>query len=274
MYWFVGYQTVQGIDLEAAESSHQACTESHRNFENAEPGGEDERVLERLDALAWSEYESAVAPIQMRLSFLETWNAPWVKLIETLPKPNSSLPDKAEEILTEEEWRKTQFAWLSMRVVTSSTFTLHTLSDYLLPLIYGLLGAFAFALRSITEQVRLLLYTDVARMRLGIRLQLGALGGLAIGWFLSPDDLSQGQFSFSSPWALAFLAGYSVEKLFDLLDKVVPLGLAVGSGEGSTKPVLDSKSVENLSTQIRFTESSEVNERDDRGQIKTDNTKI
>jgi len=50
-------------------------------------------------------------------------------------------------------------------------------------------------------------------------MQLGALGGLAIGWFYKPEAGNIG--SSLSPFALAFLAGYSVEVLFFAMDKFV-----------------------------------------------------
>ena len=60
---------------------------------------------------------------------------------------------------------------------------------YILPLLYGLLGASAFVLRSITREIRDLTYTTESDARYRLRIQLGALAGLAVGWFLfaAPD---------------------------------------------------------------------------------------
>ena len=52
-----------------------------------------------------------------------------------------------------------------------------------------------------------------------LRIFLGALAGLAIGWFLQPENMSG--FNAISPFALAFVAGYSVDLLFTFLDKIV-----------------------------------------------------
>jgi hypothetical protein len=48
------------------------------------------------------------------------------------------------------------------------------------------------------------------------RLLLGGLSGLVIGWFIDPSSVKT-----ASPFALAFVAGYSVELLFSIMDKII-----------------------------------------------------
>ncbi|EIJ41726.1 hypothetical protein BegalDRAFT_0815 [Beggiatoa alba B18LD] len=97
-------------------------------------------------------------------------------------------------------------------------FILRALQMYLLPVLYGLLGASAYVLRVLTIEIRELIYVKESNISYRLRIQLGALSGLAIGWFIEPDFAS---FSALSPLALAFLAGYSVELLFALMDKII-----------------------------------------------------
>ncbi|AUI67684.1 hypothetical protein [Beggiatoa leptomitoformis] len=97
-------------------------------------------------------------------------------------------------------------------------FILRALQLYLLPVLYGLLGASAYVLRVLTVEIRELTYVKESNISYRLRIQLGALSGLAIGWFTEPNVAS---FSALSPLALAFLAGYSVELLFALMDKVI-----------------------------------------------------
>jgi hypothetical protein len=52
-----------------------------------------------------------------------------------------------------------------------------------------------------------------------MRIFLGSLAGVAIRWFLKPEDVTA--FDAISPFALAFAAGYSIDLLFTLLDKIV-----------------------------------------------------
>ncbi|PCI29520.1 MAG: hypothetical protein COB67_03960 [SAR324 cluster bacterium] len=100
----------------------------------------------------------------------------------------------------------------------TAEFVLLTLQQYLLPLLYGLLGAGTFVLRSLTDEVKNLTFCHESDIKYRLRLPLGALSGMTIGWFLTPEDVSFG--GSAAPMALAFLAGYNVEILFSLMDKL------------------------------------------------------
>lgn len=116
-------------------------------------------------------------------------------------------------------------------------FILANLQLFVLPLFYGLLGAFVYVLRTLTIEIKTLTYTKESNISYRLRIQLGALAGLAIGWFTGPNaSFSLDTFSsealstFSSgglsaqtlsPMALAFVAGYSVDVLFALMDRII-----------------------------------------------------
>ncbi len=101
----------------------------------------------------------------------------------------------------------------------SAGFILRALQIYLLPLLYGLLGATTFVLRTLSLEIRNLTFTRDSAIRYGLRLSLGALAGMAIGWFLKPDDVSF--VSSLSPLAIAFLMGYNVDVLFTIMDRII-----------------------------------------------------
>ncbi len=91
--------------------------------------------------------------------------------------------------------------------------------DYVLPVLFGLLGTIAFLLRSLAADIRDGKLTVTALVGSSIRIPLGMLAGLALGWVLgSPLD---GSFRQITPWALAFVAGYSVELLFSAMDRMI-----------------------------------------------------
>ena len=105
----------------------------------------------------------------------------------------------------------------------------HAISTFILPAIYGLLGSLAFILRSLVTQIRNVSFTTDSLIRFQLRWPLGLLAGIAIGWFSGPiagalgesgEPLSQ-QIATFQPFALAFLAGFSVEVLFTGLDRLV-----------------------------------------------------
>jgi hypothetical protein len=104
------------------------------------------------------------------------------------------------------------------RLVLSAGFMLVVLQSYVLPVLYGLLGASVFVLRSIMRSISdATYYPDRSYL---LRLALGTLSGLIIGWFVF---LLPGQSFLSSlsPMALAFIVGYNIEIIFSLMDKVI-----------------------------------------------------
>jgi len=97
------------------------------------------------------------------------------------------------------------------------------LGSAILPVLYGLLGASVYLLRQAWGD-------DMERGKgrtLGIgsfiRLALGGIAGLAIGWFWVPSAKASGDLAIltTTPFVLAFLAGFSIELLFTLINRVL-----------------------------------------------------
>ena len=113
--------------------------------------------------------------------------------------------------------------------ITAAEFIVHALSTFIVPLLYGLLGAFAYVLREMAMEVRAFTFSHASRIRYNLRLALGLLAGIAVGFLISPDVVpgedrtTQPALPFVTigPMALAFVAGYSVELVFALMDKIV-----------------------------------------------------
>lgn len=100
------------------------------------------------------------------------------------------------------------------------------MQKWLLPLLYGALGAMVFVVRTLSVQARDRLFRKEALVSLVLRIYLGMISGLAIGWFWNynpegPTAAGALTPSSLSPFALAFVAGYGVELFFALLDKIV-----------------------------------------------------
>ncbi|HEX8165813.1 MAG TPA: hypothetical protein VF601_08500 [Beijerinckiaceae bacterium] len=107
------------------------------------------------------------------------------------------------------------------------------LSAYLLPMLYGLLGACAFVLRQLSDEIGKLTYAHDARVRHALRLNIGLLSGLAVGWFVRPGAGDAALVSLS-PLALAFVAGYGCELFFVLLDRIVQAFAPAGGASSTT----------------------------------------
>jgi len=90
---------------------------------------------------------------------------------------------------------------------------------FLLPVLYGMLGAIAFVLRRLSDETAAGEETSALKRKYSLRVPIGALSGLAAGWLLQP---STGSVTASlSPFALAFVAGYSADLVFAAMDRIV-----------------------------------------------------
>lgn len=110
------------------------------------------------------------------------------------------------------------------RMAYSVGFPLQIVNMYLLPLLYGMMGACAYVLRELSKEVQNMTYSNDDAVNYNLRIQLGALSGLVVGWFLTPaggaaDDI----FSVYNlgPFALSFLSGYSIELVFSAMDRFI-----------------------------------------------------
>jgi hypothetical protein len=112
----------------------------------------------------------------------------------------------------------------------NSKSTLAILSQYVLPLLYGLLGALAYILRTLSREIQNVTFTRGSEIRYSLRWPLGMLGGVTVGLFFDPADLTG--FAAITPLGLAFLAGYGVELLFTGLDRLV----SAFTGDGGERP--------------------------------------
>jgi hypothetical protein len=112
----------------------------------------------------------------------------------------------------------------------NSKSTLEILSQYVLPLLYGLLGSLAYILRTLSREIHDVTFTRGSEIRYSLRWPLGMLGGVTVGLFFDTAELTG--FAAITPLGLAFLAGYGVELLFTGLDRMV----SAFTGEGSERP--------------------------------------
>jgi|SRR6516162_58406 hypothetical protein len=80
------------------------------------------------------------------------------------------------------------------------------LLSFVLPVLFGGIGALAYVIRTISDQIRTTTFLSSSPIQHFMRVMLGALMGMVIGLF---NQLSR-QISLP-PLAFAFLAGYGVE---------------------------------------------------------------
>lgn len=93
------------------------------------------------------------------------------------------------------------------------------ISSYLLPLFTSLLGVTVFILRRTSASLNSGQYRPYESSTYSYRLTLGVVGGIVISWFSTAD--TTGVVASLTPAALAFVVGYSIEVLYNVLDSIV-----------------------------------------------------
>ncbi|WP_156927203.1 hypothetical protein [Azospirillum halopraeferens] len=126
----------------------------------------------------------------------------------------------------------------------------HFVEVFILPALYGALGASVFILRRFSDDLRSGSLAEDASLRFGLRVSIGVVAGLAIHWFIrSPDmaggagleDTTMNALHNLSRYALSFVGGYGSEMVFNLLDRTVT---AFSPGDTTAKPRAEAGPVE------------------------------
>ncbi|MCP4695617.1 MAG: hypothetical protein GY862_02035 [Gammaproteobacteria bacterium] len=120
-------------------------------------------------------------------------------------------------------------------------YVLQVLQSYLLPLLYGLLGAAAYVLRSLIRDIRDATYNPQMDIQYGVKMFLGASAGPMIGYFIAPQGTSG--LGSLSPMALSFVAGYNIDVLFIAMDRIISSISKKASGTENPVPDLVQKKV-------------------------------
>ncbi len=91
-------------------------------------------------------------------------------------------------------------------------------SEWILPFLYGLLGSMLFMMRTVGN-IRL---PAMQAMSILMRIALGGMAGIVIGWFSISEPGAQSQMTSAIAWpfVLAFVSGYGIEALFSVLDRM------------------------------------------------------
>jgi len=148
------------------------------------------------------------------MEILQSWNKVWKYVTFSSSKLSDGNAGAASS---------TEYLQESQKIMFVTEFPLIIIQNYLLPLLFGLLGALTYVIRSLLREIRDLLFTNESRINYGMRILLGMLAGFTITWFFPYSEETSKTFSLNtlSPMALSFLAGYSVELLFSAMDNII-----------------------------------------------------
>lgn len=164
----------------------------------------DEAASRRLAATI----ENTVAEIQTLYRSISKWR-------QSVPIPKEKIDPPP--IDPSNYW---QDGAIAGQLRTSAENMVTMLQVYFLPLLYGWLGASSYVLRQLIQEIRAKTYRRAMNRAFFIRVVLGVVAGLSIGWFYYRPESDAGG-AHVTPLALSFLAGYSVEVLFSAMDKFI-----------------------------------------------------
>ena len=117
---------------------------------------------------------------------------------------------KIEKVIADEELEQ---------ILSQSNSIPRILSQYILPMLYGLLGSLTYILRTLAMEIHEVTFTSTSAERYSLRWPLGMLAGVTVSLFFDPTSFV-GLAAITS-LAIAFLAGYGVELFFTALDGLV-----------------------------------------------------
>lgn len=217
IYWLFGVTITSNIEqlkADATANSELVVTTTLKRDQTKESGST--TVLPDSELKRLAEVERYIE-LRKESSFnmLKSWSAPWDgdwSIRKSCSRENNLAANEQARMQCERSAR-----------LQAAGVVLENLQRYALPLIYGLLGACVFTLRTLAGLIRARAYSESSNIDFRIRLCLGTLGGLVSAWFLIPGkpggtDTLTGALS---PFALAFLAGYSIELMFSAMDRII-----------------------------------------------------
>jgi len=219
MFWVVGV-SLTGDTVSLTEKITTLEQENRDLLAELDNDTDDQRIIEE-DGRLQAEMAELRGWLTGSYQSLRDWNRTWASFVFYVPFLTSPFDSEGFDKLPPEAQNRIE--------VTSAEFVLQALAAYVLPLLYGLLGAFAYVLRDIAREVRDVTFSAESTIRYGLRLSLGLLSGIAVGLLLTPGTGEDGNAVPSevldlktlSPLGLAFVAGYAVELIFAAMDRIV-----------------------------------------------------
>jgi hypothetical protein len=208
IYWLVGSTITHDIEI---LSSKIAAVDDEMRQKGVLPEG---NALKNPEVAALQaqrvNYENQ---LKANYAVLRQWNTVWQRTV--------FLPLKLLFFIEEHDDRpQGNDIPRDIIILEGAQLALRVITLYFLPILYGVLGASVYVLRTLTDDIQTFTLEREMEIRLQLRVYLGALSGMVIAWFAAPEITPTGIRSLS-PFALAFLAGYSVEVLFSMLDKFI-----------------------------------------------------
>lgn len=227
IYWYIGWTLTTDINTQTNEITALNDQLTIINSENLDGTDHFSRLAQQVQQ---TKIKKIVARIEEHTAWkfaatnhLINWNQVWSDM----------------DLLTLQPWQIPKYETFSDEVKRRIQFvaaenTLQAITGYILPILYGLIGACFYILRQLPKEIESLTFSMNSYIDYSLRMAQGPLAGILVSYFFaSNQDINAPQhttghlstvepdLSTLSPLALAFLAGYSVEFIFRFIDKML-----------------------------------------------------
>jgi hypothetical protein len=132
------------------------------------------------------------------------------------PKVKKETNDFWYDIFNNVEARLGEVQQVVLRIEERANLVVGIFTSFILPILFGAIGAVAYVIRTISDQIKTSTFSHSSPIRHLMRVALGALSGVVVGLFVGLSS----QLSLP-PLALSFLAEYGVEAVFSMFDGII-----------------------------------------------------
>ena len=208
VFWVVGASLSTDVSTrikEYRETTH-AILDHHRMPMEA-VSGETERLYFRMRDVG--------AQLLTETSSLHTWNLVWGRTLSLFRMTPSFMTAEYQQLSIDGK---------ALVDLANAKLAVGALIAFVLPLFYGTLGAFVCVLRDSSETIGTASLTHESASQYLSRLTLGPIAGVVIGFLLAPEGagaIEAGALRSLGTPTLAFLAGYSIEMVFSMMDRLI-----------------------------------------------------
>lgn len=138
------------------------------------------------------------------------------KLASATVQMHNELQEKLADLDREFVLHQSRQAFFDSRL--SAEYVVNLLANYILPLLYGLLGALTLVLRNLHLDFKRGTFSKKLCLDYNLRILLGGVAGVSSSMLMGEGTgVPQGSYS---PMLFAFVLGYNVEIMFALMDNI------------------------------------------------------
>ncbi len=231
IYWYIGWSVTTDINSQTqtiSQLQNDLTTLTHQATERTDPLRFRDRQSVDVEVIKLKQQINEHSDWKDAASHhLQNWNQVWSDM----------------DLLTLQPWQIPNYADFPQAVQRRIQFvaagnTLQAITGYILPILYGLIGACFYILRQLPKEIDSMTFSMNSYIDYSLRMAQGPLAGILTSYFITANQepslsaakgtvsASQihtldAQLSTLSPLAVAFLAGYSVEFIFRFIDKML-----------------------------------------------------